>query len=62
MDVEVSAMISISAYLRVAYDLIEVLDSNSAGCVAPYFEQGANENDPEVVAAVSDEGLVALDE
>lgn len=39
-----------------------MLDGDGAGGVAPYFQEGANENNPEPVAAVSDEGLVKLDE
>lgn len=39
-----------------------MLDGDGAGGIAPYFEEGANKNYPEVVAAVSDEGLIALDE
>ncbi|KFZ01854.1 hypothetical protein V501_09761 [Pseudogymnoascus sp. VKM F-4519 (FW-2642)] len=42
--------------------LDRVLDGDGAGGIAPYFQEGANENHPEVVAAVSDEGLVTLDE
>lgn len=61
MGIKVSAVVFVSAFLGDAYDLVEVLDGDGAGGVAPYFEQGVDEDDPEVVAAVSDEGLVALD-
>lgn len=41
--------------------MVKVLDGDGAGGIAPYFQEGANENYPEVVAAISDEGLVTLD-
>lgn len=61
MEVEVSDVVSISASLGGAYDLVEVLDGDGAGGIAPYFQEGANKNYPKVVAAVSDKGLVSLD-
>ncbi|KFY12314.1 hypothetical protein V492_03956 [Pseudogymnoascus sp. VKM F-4246] len=41
---------------------VEMLDGDGASGITPYFEQGADEDDPEPVTAVSDESLVALDE